>query len=64
MNLGKIDLKSNTANIFKANLVSMWTIDWSVKKYQTYFTLFVSSFDISAVKVVETFFLVTVYIFY
>ena len=61
MSLGKIDLKSNTANIFKANLVSMWTIDWSVTKYQTYFTLFVSSFDISAVKVVETFFLVTVY---
>ena len=62
MNLDKLSQKSKL--IWIRFWQQIWyrygRLDSSATKYQTYFTFGVSGFDISAAKLVETFFLGTV----
>ena len=62
MNLDKMGENLNMNNIFCGKFGIVIAVRFVFNEISIYFTFGVSGFDISAIKVVETFFLVTVYI--
>ena len=61
MNLDKMGENLNMNNIFCGKFGIVMAVRFVFNEISIYFTFGVSGFDISAIKVVETFFLVTVY---